>query len=190
MSTFTSWQSELGTWCGGLGEVRTGDVRGMGFFIPQELADFGKHSRVVFQANHTWIKLGAKNHTNSHEITSRHQANRSKLGFAISNCCLPTVLCFFQSHFPREQQRSQQRVMNENENCWLTIHPINLSLKSNLSYSISLGGISHSWCFSCVAFHSRIWNLRMLTELKTAVNQLGNLSGLLLHLVQEEWHSA
>ena len=27
----------------------------------------------------------------------------------------------------------------------------------------------------------------MLTELKTAVNQLGNLSGLLLHIVQEDF---
>ena len=163
---------------------------GMGFSIPPRVGWFWQTFQGCEETNHTWIKLGAQNLTNSHEITSRHQANWSKLGFAFPIAACQHFCVFFQTHFPREQQRSQQRVMNENENCWLTIHPINLSLKSNLSYAISLGGISHSWCFSCVAFHSRIWNLRMLTELKTAVNQLGNLSGLLLHLVQEEWHSA
>ena len=136
MSTSTSWQSELGTWCGGLGEVRTGELGGWwingwsmkvvpwdGFFHSPRVGWFWQTFQVVFQANHTWIQLGAKNHPNSHEIASRHQANWSKSGFAISNCCLPTFLCFFQAHFPREQQRSQQRVMNENENRWLTIHP-------------------------------------------------------------------
>lgn len=108
----------------------------MGFSIPPRVGWFWQTFQGCEEANHTWIKLGAKNHTNSHEITSRHQANWSKSGFAFPIAACQHFCVFFQTHFTREQQRSQQRVMNENENCWLTIHPINLSLTSNLSYSI------------------------------------------------------